>query len=49
MAAWSPTSFFNRRAYGPENLSPVPQKGFCNSIGTKLTCRAVQRVSADKG
>ena len=49
MAACSPTSFFNRRAYGPENLSPVPQKQFFNSIGTKLPCRAVQRMSADKG
>lgn len=32
MEAWSPTSFFNRRACGSENLSPIPQKDFCNSI-----------------
>jgi hypothetical protein len=32
MATWSPTSLFNRRAYGPENLSPTPQKDFCNTI-----------------
>jgi hypothetical protein len=54
MAAWSPTSFFNRRAYGPENLSPVPQKDFCNSIGTKRTWRdvrleSVMRTKADIG
>jgi hypothetical protein len=29
---WSPTSLFNRRTYGSENLSPMPQKDFCNSI-----------------
>ena len=39
MAAWSPTSFFNRRAYGPENFSPVPQKDFCNSICQQETSR----------
>jgi hypothetical protein len=32
MEAWSPKSFFNRRAYGSENLSHIPQKDFCNSI-----------------
>jgi hypothetical protein len=37
MEAWSPTSFFNRRAYGSENLSPVPQKDFCNTISQKQT------------
>jgi hypothetical protein len=37
MEAWSPTSFFNRRAYGSENLSPIPQKDFCNSICQKQT------------
>ncbi len=35
MEAWSPTSFFNRRAYGSENLSPIPRKDFCNSIGSE--------------
>jgi len=37
-----PTSFFNCRAYGSENLSPVPQKDFCNTIGTKLPIRDVR-------
>jgi hypothetical protein len=35
--AWglgSPTSSFKRGAYGLENLSPDPQKDFCNNIGT---------------
>ena len=32
MTTWSPTSLFIRRAYGPENLNPVPQKDFCNTI-----------------
>jgi hypothetical protein len=35
MATWSPTSLFNRRAYGPENLSPMPQKDFCNTINLR--------------
>jgi hypothetical protein len=26
-----------RRAYGSENLSPMPQKDFCNKIGAKRT------------
>jgi len=29
---WSPTLLFDRRAYGPEKLSSVTQKDFCNSI-----------------
>ena len=33
----SPTLLFDRRAYGSENLSPMPQKYFCNKIGTKRT------------
>jgi hypothetical protein len=32
MTTWSPTSLFNRRAYGSENLRPIPQKEFCNTI-----------------
>jgi hypothetical protein len=32
MAAWSPTSLFNRGTYGSENLSPTSQKDFCNNI-----------------
>jgi hypothetical protein len=28
----APTSLFNRCTYGPENLSPTPQKDFCNNI-----------------
>jgi hypothetical protein len=35
---WSPTLLFDRRAYGPEKLSSVMQKDFCNTIGTKRTC-----------
>jgi hypothetical protein len=27
MTTWPPTSLFNRRAYGSENLRPIPQKG----------------------
>jgi hypothetical protein len=43
MATWSPTSLFNRRAYGPENLSPMPQKDFCNTIcQQRKSDRAVQ-------
>jgi hypothetical protein len=30
---WSPTLLFDRRAYGPEKLSSVTQKDFCNTIG----------------
>jgi hypothetical protein len=30
-----PTSLFHRRTYGSENLSPMPQKDFCNSIRGK--------------
>jgi hypothetical protein len=43
MTKWSPTSFFNRRAYGSENLSPVPQKDLCNSIARNgpTTCQAL--------
>ena len=33
MTTWSPASIFKRRACGPENLSPVPAKEFCNTIG----------------
>jgi hypothetical protein len=32
MTTWSPTSLFNHRAYGSENLRPIPQKEFCNTI-----------------
>ena len=32
MAGWSPTLLFDCRAYGSQNLSPVLQKGFCNTI-----------------
>jgi hypothetical protein len=32
---WSPTSLFNRRAYGSENLRSIPQKEFCNTIEVK--------------
>jgi hypothetical protein len=39
MEAWSPTAFFNRRAYGSENLSPIPQKDFCNTIPSKADIR----------
>ena len=35
MTTWSPTSLFDRRAYGSENLRPVPQKDFCNTICQK--------------
>jgi hypothetical protein len=27
-----PTSLFNRRAHASENLRPMPQKDFCNTI-----------------
>ena len=49
MATWSPTSLFNRRTYGAENLSPTSQKDFCNNIGTKRTCRVSRRMSAVEG
>jgi hypothetical protein len=32
---WSPTLLFDLRAYGPEKLSLVTQKGFCNTIPHK--------------
>jgi hypothetical protein len=35
-----------RRAHGSENLRPVPQKDFCNTIGTFETCRMTLRMSA---
>jgi CheY-like chemotaxis protein len=31
------TLLFDRRAYGTENLSPMPQKDFCNTICHKQT------------
>jgi hypothetical protein len=31
-AAQSPTLLLDRRAYGSENLSPMPRKEFCNTI-----------------
>jgi hypothetical protein len=31
------SSFFNRRVYGSENLRPMPQKDFCNSIDPSRT------------
>jgi hypothetical protein len=40
MTTWSPTSSFNRRAYDPENLSPMPQKDFCNKICQQQTKKA---------
>jgi hypothetical protein len=43
MATWSPTSLFNRRAYGPENLSPTPQKDFCNTIPSTADIVTVRR------
>jgi hypothetical protein len=46
MTTWSPTSLFNRRAYGLENLRPLPQKDFCNTIGTKRTSSDVRSVVA---
>jgi hypothetical protein len=42
---WSPTLLFDRRAYGPEKLSSVTQKDFCNTIGTFETCRRTPRMS----
>jgi hypothetical protein len=36
---WSPTLLFDRRAYGPEKLSSVTQKDFCNTIDLKQTSR----------
>ena len=45
---WFPTSSSNSRTYGSENLSPMPQKDFCNSIGTFETCRMTPRMSANR-
>ena len=42
----SPTSLFNRRVYGAENLSPTSKKDFCNDICTFETCRLVLKMSA---
>jgi hypothetical protein len=39
MSTWSPTSLFNRRGYGSENLSALPQKDFCNTIRHERTQR----------
>ncbi len=49
MTTWSPTSSFNRRAYGTENLSPMPQKDFCNTIGTTRKSRDVRFRAAIRG
>ena len=46
---WSPTLLFDRRAYGPEKLSSVTQKDFCNTIGTKRTSRDVRSLVAIGG
>src|SRR5229473_5925880 len=32
-----PTSLFNRRAHASENLRPMPQKDFCNTICQQRT------------
>jgi hypothetical protein len=46
---WSPTLLFDLRAYGPEKLSLVTQKGFCNTIGTKRTSGSNLTMSAAEG
>jgi hypothetical protein len=46
---WRCTLLFDRRAYGSENLSPMPQKDFCNTIGTKRTSRCGRRMPAVEG
>jgi hypothetical protein len=46
---WSPTLLFDLRAYGPEKLSLVTQKGFCNTIGTKRTSGSNLTMSASEG
>jgi hypothetical protein len=43
MSTWSPTSLFNRRAYGSENLRPMPQKDFCNTIPLKADSERTSR------
>ena len=45
MTTWPPTSLFNRRAYGSENLRPSPQKEFCNTIWGRADKRPIDRRS----
>src|SRR5277367_1344813 len=40
---WSPARLFDRRAHSPENLSPVIQKEFCNTICQQATLRPNER------
>src|SRR4051794_10034895 len=44
---WCPTLLFDRRAYGPEKLSSVTQKDFCNTICQNRT--SLQRQIAPIG
>jgi hypothetical protein len=46
MTTWSPTSLFNRRAYGSKNLRPMPQKEFCNTIGGRADGHQVRHRAA---
>ena len=39
---WSPTLLFDRRAYGPDKLSSVTQKDFCNTICQERKSRVIQ-------
>jgi hypothetical protein len=46
--AWrrGPPHKIDRRAYGSENFSPVPQKDFCNTIGGKAeVARSLREVA----
>jgi hypothetical protein len=41
---WSPTLLFDRCVYGPEKMSSLTQKDFCNTIGAKQTFRETPRA-----
>jgi hypothetical protein len=44
-----PTLLFDRRAYGPEKLSSVTQKDFCNTICHVWTAPGWQEKSSRRG
>jgi hypothetical protein len=44
-----PHIIIRSRAHGSENLRPVPQKDFCNTIGTKPTSLSPWPMSDAEG
>jgi hypothetical protein len=46
---WSLISSHAKRISGPEKFRALPQKDFCNNIGTERTCQPYRRMSALRG